>query len=52
MVRFAQKLKELRKTLKVRNMDIFGILNLVVSKAEDVVLKAENDYDNIPLSII
>lgn len=48
MVRFAQKLKALRKTLKVWNRCVFGNIHNAVSHAEDEVLRAEFEYDHTP----
>lgn len=41
MVRFAQKLKALKKAFKVWNMNFFGNINQAVKRAEDEILIIE-----------
>lgn len=45
-MRFAQKLKALKLTLKVWNRNIFRNINTAINQDEDEVLKAEVAYDS------
>lgn len=48
MVRFALKLKALKRRLKVWNKDVFGNINQAINLAEDEVIRTENAYDSFP----